>query len=121
MEEFWSRVERNLDHGMLRLIVAGDELRPEVRRMIEYLNEEMEHVEVLGLELKCYGADDERLVLVPTIIGQSLANVDRREHPQRQWTPAEVEEALRDLDDKDYAEALLTILRWAQSCQRRGR
>ena len=84
--------------------------------MIEYLNEEMEHVEALGLELKCYGADDERLVLVPTIIGQSLASMDRRKSAtrQKQWTPAEVEEAFRNMDDKNLAGAYLTILNWAQ-------
>ena len=61
IEEFWTQVETNLEQGKIRLIIAGDEIRPEVRRMIEYLNYEMDNVEVLGLELKCYGSDDEQL------------------------------------------------------------
>jgi hypothetical protein len=78
IEEFWSSVEKNLDEGRLRLIIASDTIRPEVRRMIEYLNTEMQHVDVLGLELKCFGSNEYSVVLVPRIIGQTQAAIDRR-------------------------------------------
>ena len=34
IEEFWDLVEMNLRNGRLRLIIAADEIRPEVRRMM---------------------------------------------------------------------------------------
>ena len=118
MEEFWTRIEANLEQGKIRLIITGDAIRPEVRRMIEYLNYEMEHVEVLGLELKCYGADEQKLVMVPSIIGQSLASVDRRKLSSQRWTPKEVEEGFRNADDKAAIDAFLTVLNWAVEAER---
>ncbi len=41
-DNLWALVDRNLRDGWIRLIIAADELSPEVRRIIEYLNEEME-------------------------------------------------------------------------------
>jgi hypothetical protein len=63
IEDFWRRVEENLDCSRIRLIIATDELRPEVRQMIEYLNRQMQNAEILGLELKFYGDETESLVL----------------------------------------------------------
>ncbi len=52
---FWTTVEENLRNGAIRLIIATDELRPEVSKMIEYLNKELRNAEILALELKSYG------------------------------------------------------------------
>ena len=73
LDGFWEIVESNLRQGKIRLIIASDELRPEVRRMIEYLNNEMQNAEILGLELRCYGDDSEQLVLVPHLVGLTEA------------------------------------------------
>jgi hypothetical protein len=78
IEDFWRKVETNITSGRIRIIIAADSIRPEVRRMIEFLNWEMQNVEVLGLELKVYGDDQDSLVLVPRLIGQTQAGVDRR-------------------------------------------
>jgi len=116
VDEFWNLVETNLEQGKIRLLIAGDEIRPEVRRMIEYLNYEMDNVEVLGLELKRYGSDDKQLVLVPTIIGQSVASIDRRESVSRykKWTSKDLRDAFGEMDDKDLADAYLAVLDWAE-------
>lgn len=79
IENFWDVVETHLKQGKLRLIIAADELRPEVRRMIEYLNKEMQNTEVLGLELKCYGKNDSQVVLVPRLVGQTEATRQLKE------------------------------------------
>lgn len=52
VEAFWAKVEENLQQGQIRLIIAADELRPEVRRMIEYLNGEMRRARIYGVELR---------------------------------------------------------------------
>lgn len=115
-DNFWQRVEENLEQGKIRLIIAGDEIRPEVRRMIEYLNEEMSHVEVLGLELKCFGSEDDQLVLVPSIIGQSVASVDRRRAAavRNSWTIEELEAAFSNMQDNTLVRPSLKLLSWAR-------
>lgn len=81
LDSFWQLAEDNLRRRRIRLIIAGDQLRPEVRRMIEFINAEMQNVEILGLELGCYGETDTSVVVVPRIVGQSLASAERRNSP----------------------------------------
>jgi len=99
-ETFWIAVDDALRHDRMRLIIAADELRPEVRTSIEYLNREMQNVEVLGLELRCYGENEYDLVLVPRIIGQTQEVITRKAGVHSApWTLERLKEALAGLDD----------------------
>ena len=115
LTSFWATVEENLQNGRIRLIIATDELWPEVRRMIEYMNSEMRNAEVLGLELKCYGDDQDQLVLVPLIVGQSQINVDRRTagEPATLWTAEKLQEFCSALEDKELCRKLKMVLDWS--------
>lgn len=118
VEDFWSLVEDNLRRGRFRLIVAADTIRPEVRRMIEYLNQEMANVEVLGLELRCYGGGDlGRLVLVPSIIGQTQIVAEKKTSSSAttKWTPEKLIEYCKDVDSSNplLAARLEKLVRWA--------
>lgn len=72
VESYWLRVEENLRSGKLRLLFVADELPREVRRIIEFLNEKMNDLQVLGVELRQYVGDKLR-ALVPRVIGQTEA------------------------------------------------
>jgi hypothetical protein len=113
IENLWSAVEDNLKLGKMRLIVAADELRPEVRRMIEYLNKEMQNTQVLGLELKCYGEDETSLVLVPRLVGQTQAEVDRRSRDTTVWRAGKLRDALAGVENMQNRERVRRILDWA--------
>jgi len=115
IEEFWYRTENNIKNGRMRLIVATDELRPEIRRIIEYLNSEMQNAEVLGLELKCYGADGNSLVLVPHLVGQTQLTINKKTEtpPKIKWTPEQLRTHYSEYSDHDLSEKLLRILGWA--------
>ncbi len=115
VEDLWDSVEANLKRGHIRLIVVADELRPEVRRMIEYLNREMQNAEVLGLELKCYGEDISSLVLVPRLIGQTQDSIDRRTLGRGTilWNVESLRTAYRNLPDSELGQRLLQALSWA--------
>ena len=52
LEEFWSSVKTNLNAGRVRLLFVADRIPKELRRIIEFLNEQMDPAEVLGLELR---------------------------------------------------------------------
>jgi len=114
IEDFWKKVEENLKNGKMRLIVATDELRPEVRRMIEYLNNEMQNTEVLGLELKFYGEQKETMVLVPVLAGQSQSAIDKKGSGGKdKWTVDKLKEAYGELADNELGHKLQKILKWA--------
>lgn len=112
-ESIWQRVEANLSQGRLRLIIATDELRPDVRRMIEYLNNQMRDTQVLGLELRCYGSDTDALVCVPRVVGQTRAAVDRKGSSQASWTVDSLMKAYGELKDLGLAQKLGIALDWA--------
>lgn len=108
VEKFWSDFESNLMQEKLRLIIAADMLRPEVRRMIEFLNRRLEGIDVMGLELSCFSGGSEDIVLVPTIIGLSQQTLDTKRKQSEEEIRTkfnELPEPLRDrmLNLLDYA------------------
>jgi hypothetical protein len=70
IEVFWETVDRNLREGELRLLFVADEIPTELRRIIEFLNEQMPRIEVLGIEIRQYEREGTR-VLVPRVVGQT--------------------------------------------------
>lgn len=69
-EHFWQQVKTNLQAGRIRLVFVADELPPALRRVIEFLNKQMDPTEVLGVEIKQYVGEGLK-TLVPKVIGQS--------------------------------------------------
>lgn len=112
IEDFWRKVEENIKNRKIRLIIATDELRPEIRRMIEYLNREMENTEVLGLELKCYSRESEALVLVPRLVGQIIEKKGFGSGIAK-WTVDKLKVAYLDLPNRELGRRLQKILDWA--------
>jgi hypothetical protein len=70
-EPFWDEVEQNLRSGRIRLIFVSDIIPPELRRVIEFLNERMSPTEVVGVEIKQYVGRGKLTTLVPRVIGQT--------------------------------------------------
>ncbi|MDD5451568.1 MAG: hypothetical protein PHT49_06685 [Desulfovibrionales bacterium] len=71
IEHYWKTVETNLREHKVRLIFVADSTPKELRRLIEFLNEEMMHVEVLAVEIKQFQREDThgQKALVPRVIG----------------------------------------------------
>ncbi len=53
-DEYWETVLANLRRGKIRLLFVADTIPPELKRIIEFLNEQMNPAEVLGVEVKQY-------------------------------------------------------------------
>src|SRR5690606_24963339 len=53
-EEFWKQTKTNLQAGRIRLVFVADEIPEELRRVVEFLNEQMDPAEVLAVEIKQY-------------------------------------------------------------------
>lgn len=118
IDEFWKRVDLNLREGRMRLIIAGDEIRVEVRRMIEFLNDRMPEVNVLGLEIKFYGESEASLVMVPRIVGQTQESIDRSASVGKRvrWTEPRLRQYLDNMSDEVLSKRIRRILDWAVAC-----
>ena len=75
-DEFWQRVKTNLQAWKVRMLFVADEIPPELRRVVEFLNAQMDPAEVLAVEIKQYVGPG-RKTLVPRVMGQ-VAEAGRR-------------------------------------------
>ncbi|WP_447925144.1 hypothetical protein [Georgenia muralis] len=70
VDAFWHRVGENRRAGRLRMLFVADEIPDSLKRIIEFLNEQMTQCEVLGIEIRRYAADGHQ-VFAPTVYGQT--------------------------------------------------
>ena len=69
--EFWRRVEANLRSGRIRLVFVADAIPKELRRIVEFLNEQMRPAEVLALEVEQHMTADGLRLLSPRLVGKT--------------------------------------------------
>jgi hypothetical protein len=81
-EVFWRKVKTNLQAGKVRLMFVADEIPVELRRIVEFINGQMDPAEVLAVEIKQYVGGDSK-VLVPRVMGQTVEGSGRSPAPQR--------------------------------------
>jgi len=80
IENFWKRTEENLRTGKVRLVFVADETSKELRRLVEFLNNKMDDVEVLAVEIKQFLGEG-KTTLVPRTIGLTEANRGKKGQP----------------------------------------
>jgi hypothetical protein len=113
-EQFWAQVGVNLAAGRLRLIFVADGIPPELRRIIEYLNEQMNRTEVLGLEVRQYVEQGgTRVTLVPRLVGETeaakQAKATSAPRVKNRWNEAAVFDAIRDAQAADVAQRVIAL------------
>lgn len=81
--DFWQRVEGNLQTGKIRMLFVADAIPAELRLIVEFLNEQMEHAEVLAVEIKQYVGQGMK-TLVPRVFGQT-GESERKKSSKPQW------------------------------------
>jgi hypothetical protein len=69
-DAFWHAVKVNLRAGRIRCVFVADEIPPELRRVVEFLNNQMDPAEVLAVEIRQYVGGSFR-GLVPRVLGQT--------------------------------------------------
>jgi len=77
-EKMWDLVKVNLEKGKVRLLFVADEIPKELKRIVEFLNEKMEDVEVLAIEVKQFTGENLK-TLVPRVIGQTSQTENKKE------------------------------------------
>lgn len=114
--QFWQSVGANLRAGRLRLVFVADEIPPQLRRIVEFLNEQMNPAEVLALEVKQFVGQNVR-TLVPQVIGQTSKAQHQKatttSSPAREW---DEDSFFAELASKgtDVVNVARQILDWAQ-------
>ena len=70
---FWDRVGENLQAARVRCVFVADEIPATLRRLVEFMNEHLDTVEVLAVELPQYVSAGEHPLkaLVPRLVGQT--------------------------------------------------
>jgi hypothetical protein len=88
IEAYWGVVETNLRAHRVRLVFVADSTPRELRRLVEFLNEEMANVEVLAVEVKQFRRETGKgqTALVPRVVG--LTEAAREKSSVRERTRA---------------------------------
>jgi len=114
IEEFWQRVQANLELGKLRLIVLADTIPTELRRIVEFLNRQMSPAEFLAVEVKQFEHEGQK-VLVPRVLGITEA-VRQKKHlaPSvgKQWDEPMFMTALKENAGEKVRSLVQDLLIW---------
>jgi len=118
LETFWTQVKTNLKAGKVRMIFLADEIPAELKRIVEFLNEQMDPAMVLALEIRQFKANGLQ-TLVPTLYGNT-SEADKRKSSYskgEQWTKERFFDAL----DEKHKNTASKIFTWAdEHCDRIG-
>jgi hypothetical protein len=115
---FWETVHTNLAAGNLRLVFVADEIPSGLRRIVEFLNEQMTQTEVLAIEVEQYvDAEGQRQTIVPRVLGQTEAARQAKRPQGRRWDREAVLTELEAQRGETEASVARRIFEWAS---RRG-
>ena len=113
-EHFWLSVQTNLKTGNLRLLFVADSMPPELLRIVEYLNAQMNPTEVLAVELRQFVKDGLRTI-VPTVHGHSRIAAAKRAGDVRRWDEASLFEKLKQNVSQPEIDLATKIYKWIEA------
>lgn len=115
-EEFWRSAAANLKAGRLRLVFLADEIPSELRRVVEFLNEQMD-AEVIAIEVKQYVSPDSGLkTLVPRLLGQTaVAEARKASAPSRKLDEATFFQLVEEKHGREGVKIARDLHDWANS------
>lgn len=115
IEEYWQRADENLRAGNVRLVFVADEIPRELRRVIEFLNGQMNPAEVIGIEVKQYVGEGVK-TLVPRVIGQTAAVEARKGRrtggERREWDEDSFFADVKERHDAEVARMVRDLYDW---------
>ena len=91
VESFWDCVRTNLEARNIRLVFAADAIPLELRQIIEFLNDSMPSVEVMGVEIKQFLGEGQ-VTIVPRVVGQTAKSAARKQKST----------SMRQLSEREY-------------------
>lgn len=118
-EGFWTTVRTNLQAGRIRLLFVADKIPSELRRIVEFLNRQMQPAEVLALELRQYEGQGLK-TLAPIVFGRTEEAAQRKGASRppteiRSWNEDAVLAAIAERDDRELLETSRKIVDWIKA------
>jgi len=116
-EQFWQKAKTNLQAGKVRMIFIADEIPSELRRIVEFLNAQMDPAEILAVEIKQYVGKGLK-TLVPRVMGQTAEAQKKKSTSSRsltQWDESSFFKELNTRRGRDEEEVARKILEWAKT------
>ncbi|TFZ54323.1 hypothetical protein E4V01_25280 [Methylorubrum sp. Q1] len=114
-EWFWSAVGTNIQAGKLRLLFVADHIPTELRRIVEFLNIQMNPAEVLALELRQFVGEGLRTI-VPVVFGQTQEAAGRKDAVKgTRWTEERLIAAFEDKYPAEEVSVARALLNWMKS------
>lgn len=112
---YWSQVKTNLMAGRIRLVFVADAIPPELQRIIEFLNRQMDPACVVGVEVPQFVGEGLQ-TLVPRVVGLTAEARERKSTgtPRRRLNR---EEFLASYSDAHLSQAVDSFL---SGCERLG-
>lgn len=97
-EEYWEKVRVNLQAGKIRLIITADGIPENLKRIIEFLNKQMNPAELIGIDLRKFGHEDYE-VYTSTVIGSTEESKAKKGTVQakKNW---DIESFLKDIEEQ---------------------
>jgi hypothetical protein len=115
-DAFWIRLKTNLQAGRIRMIFVADAIPTELKRIVEFLNEQMDPAEVLALELRQYVGENLK-TLVPRVIGNTaIAESKKRAGlpAKKQWDEQSFLDSISAQDEPKLVGVVHSLLDWAE-------
>ena len=113
-EVFWQKAKTNLLEGKIRMLFVADEIPVELRRIVEFLNSQMDRAEVLAVEIKQFVGQNQRS-LIPRVIGQTEeATVKKEIRTKKQWDEDSFFKDLESRRGPEEVDIAKKILEWTK-------
>ncbi|MGB3714180.1 MAG: hypothetical protein WA996_07100 [Candidatus Promineifilaceae bacterium] len=113
IETYWEGVEENLRQGKVRLIFVADNIPKTLRRLVEFINEKMNDVEVLAVEVKQYLGHEQK-AMVPRVIGVTeTTRKAKKAVSKRKWDEPSFFSTMAESEPDEVVAVARNILDWA--------
>ena len=121
-DEYWGKVSQNLQTGKMRMIFVADKIPFELKRVVEFLNEQMKPAEVLALEIKQYASEDHK-TLIPRVYGQTSKTQTKKSRSRlaaRQWNEPTFTDEMTTRQGSDALRTTKLIFDWVENHKLKG-
>lgn len=113
-EDYWKLVDTNLKAGRIRMVFVADDIPPELRRIIEFLNGQMDPAEVLAVEIKQFTGQSIQ-TLVSRVLGLT-AEAEAKKRPATvsgiAWSEAAFIEEMHKSGYPEFEPVLREVVAW---------
>jgi hypothetical protein len=116
-DAFWATVRTNVAAERFRLVFVADAIPSELRRIVEFLNGQMQQTEVLAIGVKQYrDATGTHQTLVPRVLGQTeAARGAKGSSTGPRWDRASILATIKERRDAGIAAVAERLFEWVDA------